>query len=135
MHRSLRHRTLCALAALSLAFSAAPAAVSATFAVGPLPACSHADVSPTSGVDVPESPPSVSAVGADRGEGAPACGPGPCSMPFTTCAGAGACLSVLPLPAGASPALSAGFIGVDAFGTEGGPPSPAFAILTPPPRG
>lgn len=135
MRHTLRHRTLCTLAALSLVFSAAPVPVAATGTHGDVPACAMFGGSSVGGTAGSEAAPAATAAGARLDTGGLPCGPGPCSMPFTACAAAGACLSALPLPAGASPALSSDLVGFDARGSEGGPPSPVFGILTPPPRG
>lgn len=134
MRHPLRHRTLCALTALSLVFSAAPAPATATAAEGDLPASSVFDGSPVNDAAAPETTPAATATGAQLDTGGHPCGPGPCSMPFTTCAAAGACLSVVPLPASASPALSSGLLGVDDLAAEDGLPSPSSGITTPPPR-
>lgn len=134
MRNSLRHRMLCALAALSLVFSTAPAPVSATVAGGHLPACSVSDGATVTETAGPEPGSAGTVTGVQLDTGGQPCGPGPCSMPFTTCAAGGACLSVVPLPANASPSLSPGLIGLVAVGPDGGLPSPASRILTPPPR-
>lgn len=134
VRHSLRHRTLCALAALSLVLSVAPAPVAATAPEGDLPACAVFGGSSTNDAAGPEATPAATATGAQLDTGGLPCGPGPCSMPFTTCAAGGACLSMVPLPAGASPALSPDLPGVGALGAEGGLPSPASGITTPPPR-
>lgn len=120
--------------ALSFAFSVAPAPVAATTAEVDRPACSASDDSPVSGTAGPDAAPAATVTGAQLDTGGHPCGPGPCSMPFTTCAAAGACLSVVPLPASTSPALSSGPFGVGALGADAGLPSPASGILTPPPR-
>lgn len=145
MRHSLRHRMLCVLAALSLAFSAAPASVAPasaatasvgeTSAEGHLPACSVSGVSPADETAGPGAAPAAAVTGGelDR-DGGPPCGHRPCSMPLAACTGAGACLSMVPLPASASPALSRGLLFVPALGPERGPLSPASGILTPPPR-
>lgn len=134
MRHSLRHRTLCALVAVSFILSVAPAPVAATAAEMDLPACAVSDGSAVSATAGPEAAPAATVTGAHLDTGGLPCGPGPCSMPFTTCAAAGACLSAVPLPASASPALSSGLLDVDVLGTEGGLPSPVSGILTPPPR-
>lgn len=135
MRNSLRHRTLCALVALNFVFSVAPTPVAATAAEGDLPACAMSDGSSMNGSAGPEATPAATIAGADLDPRGWPCGAGPCSMPFTTCGAAGACLLVVPLPASASPALTPGLIGVDTLHAESGLPSPASGILTPPPRG
>lgn len=135
MRPSPLHRALCALAALSLVFSAAPVIAAATSADGRLPACAVSDGSPASDAEGSEAAPAAAVTGAELDTRGQPCGPGPCSMPFTTCVAAGACLSVVPLPASASPAPTSGLLDVVALGAEGGLPSPASGILTPPPRG
>lgn len=134
MRNSLRHRTLCALVALSFVFSVAPTPVAATAAEGDLPACSVSDGSSVTETAGPEAALAVTVAGADLDPRAQPCGPGPCSMSFTTCAAGGACLSVVPLPASASLSFSSGLLGLLAAGPDGGLPSPASRILTPPPR-
>lgn len=134
MRHALRHRTLCAVVALSFVLTVAPAPVAATAEDGDLPACAVVDGLPVSGTAGPQAVPAATVAEAQIDARGLPCGPGPCSLPFTTCAAAGTCLSVVPLPASASPALSSDLIAVDALGTDGGLPCPASGITTPPPR-
>lgn len=137
MRLPLRHRMLGALAAMSFLLSAVPApAVAAAVLEGHAPACSVSDGASVTETAGPETAPAatVTVTGTPHGQGGMPCGPGPCSMPFAACAGAGACLSMVPLPTHPSPALSSGPVGGVALGPEVGLSSFASGILTPPPR-
>lgn len=134
MRPSPLRRMLCALAALSLGFSAAPASAAAMPAEGHHPAVSAADDAPAVEAGERETAPAVTATAAELSRDGPPGGPGPCSMPLSMCAGGGACASMIPLPTSASPALSLGVLSVPALDTRGGLPSPTTGILTPPPR-
>lgn len=132
MRHTFHHRMLGALAALGLAFSMAPTSLTATVD-GRLPACSVPHDAQVTDADGAAST-SVVAVSGDELDADERCGHGPCPMPLTTCAGAGACLSLLPLPSSASAPLSSGLFAASHHGTDRGPLSPTPGILTPPPR-
>lgn len=134
MRHTFHHRMLGALAALGLAFSVAPASLTATLVDARLPACSVSGVAQVTDAEGAESTPVVTVSPSELDAGGHPCGHGPCPMPLMTCAGAGACLSLLPLPTSASTPLSSGLFAASNHGTDRGPPSPTPSILTPPPR-
>lgn len=134
MRHILHRRMLGALAALGLAFSVAPASLTATAVDGRLPACSVPHLAQMTDADGAASTSVAAVSGAEMDADGQRCGHGPCPMPLTTCAGAGACLSLLPLPSSASAPLSSGLFAASHHGTDRGPLSPTPSILTPPPR-
>lgn len=134
MRHIFHRRMLGALAALGLAFSMAPASLTATAVDGRLPACSAPHGAQVTDADGAASTSVVAVSGAGLDADGQRCGHGPCPMPLTTCAGAGACLSLLPLPSSTSAPLSSGLFTATHHGIDRGPRSPTPSILTPPPR-
>lgn len=135
MSPPFRHRILCALTALSLALFAAPVLLTAAHAGGDRAACSPSDASPVGGAGGS----AVTAVAADPGAGTDmdgaGCEPGPCSLPLTTCVGAGGCVSAAFPPAHAPTAFSADDHAAPALRTGQAVSSPVSRHPTPPPRG
>lgn len=135
MRHTFHHRMLGALAALGLAFSMAPASLTATGTTdGRMSACSVPGVPQVTDAEGVESTSVMAVSGAGTVTGGQPCGHGPCPMPFTTCAGAAGCSSLLPLPASATAPPSSGLFAAPYPGSDRGPPSPTPGVLTPPPR-
>lgn len=134
MRHTFHHRMLGVVAALGLTFSMAPASLTVTAADGRLPACSLPGVAQMTDAERAESTSVVVVSGAELDTGDQPCGHGPCPMPYTACAGAAGCSSLLPLPASASAPPSSGLFAASFHGADRGPPSPTPSVLTPPPR-